>query len=138
MEHHLHIRDYAVIGDIRTAALVGRNGSIDWYCWPRFDSPAVFCRLLDADKGGHFQVEPVNTYTVSRSYVEDSNVLATTFETREGQMGVLDFMPIADDGLDETAHGHSSARLRSSRARSLGLHLARPTIEVREPGADLE
>lgn len=102
MERHLQIRDYAFIGDMRTAALVGRNGSIDWCCWPRFDSPAVFGRLLDAEKGGHFQVEPVNTYTVSRSYVEDSNVLATTLEPREEQIGVLDFMPIVDAGLYET------------------------------------
>ncbi|MBY0507762.1 MAG: glycoside hydrolase family 15 protein [Bryobacteraceae bacterium] len=101
MYRYLRIRDYAVIGDTRTAALVGCNGSIDWCCWPRFDSPAVFCRLLDAYKGGHFQVEPVNTYRVSRSYVGDSNVLVTTFDTGEGQIRIVDFMPIPDTGHDE-------------------------------------
>jgi hypothetical protein len=63
------IRDYALIGDLHTAALVANDGSIDWCCWPHFDSPAVFCRLLDAGEGGWFRVGPTGRYAASRSYV---------------------------------------------------------------------
>jgi GH15 family glucan-1,4-alpha-glucosidase len=88
------IRDYALIGDAHTAALVATDGSIDWCCWPQFDSPAVFCRILDAKKGGCFQISPSDPYSVSRSYVDATNVLVTTFTTSRGQVRVTDLMPI--------------------------------------------
>jgi GH15 family glucan-1,4-alpha-glucosidase len=87
------IRDYAIIGDGYTAALVSCDGSIDWWCWPRFDSAAVFCRLLDWTTGGYFQIVPVAPYTASRAYVGPTNVLATTFETDTGRVCLTDFMP---------------------------------------------
>ena len=89
------IRDYALIGDAHTAALVSSDGSIDWLCWPRFDSPAVFCRLLDRDKGGHFRVGPAERCAAaSRAYVEGTNVLATIFSTDGGRFRLTDLMPV--------------------------------------------
>ena len=88
------IQDYALVGDGHTAALVASDGSIDWYCCPRFDSPAVLCRLLDAHKGGWMRVGPSGKYVTSRSYIENTNVLATTFETDTGQLRLTDLMPM--------------------------------------------
>src|ERR1700757_290141 len=87
------ISDYRVIGDMHTAALVGLDGSIDWYCAPRFDSPSVFAALLDARKGGKFQVTPVGKFRAKQSYEGETNVLSTYFETDEGQVKLIDFMP---------------------------------------------
>ena len=88
------VRDYALIGDSHTAALVSTDGSIDWCCWPRFDSAAVFCRLLDADKGGYAQLRPAADFKSERSYASASNVLQTEFETGRGRVRVTDFMPV--------------------------------------------
>ncbi len=88
------IRDYAIIGDGHTAALVAGDGSIDWCCWPRFDSGAVFCSLLDSEKGGFFQVAPEGRYAVSRSYAGETNVLVSRFSTDEFAFRLTDFMPI--------------------------------------------
>ncbi|MBX3465470.1 MAG: glycoside hydrolase family 15 protein [Planctomycetes bacterium] len=87
---YLDIADYAVIGDGRTVALVGRDGSIDWACFPRFDAPAVFCRLLDARQGGSFQVAPTARWTSTRRYRPGTHVLETTFETANGRVCVTD------------------------------------------------
>jgi GH15 family glucan-1,4-alpha-glucosidase len=89
------IADYAVIGDCRSAALVGRNGSIDWYCTPRFDSPSLFGALLDTARGGHFRICARDATSTSRAYVPDTNVLETTFETASGRLKVIDLMPVA-------------------------------------------
>src|SRR3569832_2308689 len=89
------IRDYALIGDAHTAALVSTDGSIDWLCWPRFDSPAVFCRLLDQKRGGHFAVGPAEAHADSkRAYVEGTNVLETVFSTGAGRFRLTDLMPV--------------------------------------------
>jgi alpha,alpha-trehalase len=88
------IADYAIIGDCHTAALVAKDGSIDWCCWPRFDSDAVFCRLLDVHRGGFLRISPAGDFAAQRSYVDDSNVLQTSFITAAGRMRVTDCMPI--------------------------------------------
>lgn len=89
------ISDYGVIGDCHSMALVGTDGSIDWCCFPRFDSPSVFCRVLDADSGGSFRVAPsAPVRRVERSYLPATNVLATRFITDDGELEVTDCMPV--------------------------------------------
>src|SRR5438309_7411045 len=87
------ISHYGVIGDMHTAALVGLDGSIDWYCAPRFDSPSVFAALLDVRKGGKFQLYPTENSTTKQSYEADTNVLSTIFESKHGKIKLTDFMP---------------------------------------------
>ena len=92
MTKNLQIEDYALIGDCGTAALVGRNGSIDWLCLPRFDSPACFAALLGEPEHGRWLIAPRDPDPkVTRRYIEDSLVLATTFETAEGTVELIDF-----------------------------------------------
>src|SRR4051812_22714057 len=90
----LQIEDYALIGDCYTAALVGRDGSIDWLCLPRFDSPACFAALLGTPEHGRWQIAPqAEARQVRRSYRGDSLILETDFETDEGAVTVVDCMP---------------------------------------------
>src|SRR6266508_4173018 len=92
-ERYRPIADYAIIGDTRSAALISREGSIDWLCWPRFDSRSVFARILDADRGGFFSIAPSIAFSSKRRYVEETNVLETLFETDRGSVRLLDLMP---------------------------------------------
>ena len=89
------IGDYAIIGDCRTAALVSRDGSIDWFCLPNFSSPSVFGRILDP-AGGSFVVRPRGPYTATRRYLPGTAVLETTYETLTGSARVLDCQPIVE------------------------------------------
>src|ERR1041385_5612744 len=85
------IEDYGIIGNLRTAALVGKNGSIDWLCYPQFDSPSVFGAILDDKKGGHFRISPVTTdITLKQLYWPDTNVLVTRFLSADGVGEVVD------------------------------------------------
>jgi GH15 family glucan-1,4-alpha-glucosidase len=94
------IEDYAMIGDRHTAALVGTDGSIDWLCLPRFDSPACFAALLGDPENGRWQLCPAGEYDVSRAYVDDSAALQTTFTTATGVVTLLDVMPTGDHRID--------------------------------------
>ena len=98
--HPLPIEDYALLGDTGTAALVGRDGSIDWLCLPRFDSPACFAALLGSPKNGRWLLGPVGPSRTTRRYLGDSFVLQTTHETSTGVVQVTDFMPIGDGRAD--------------------------------------
>src|SRR5262245_20977257 len=89
------IESYGVIGDMRTAALVGRNGSIDWWCFPNFDSPSVYAAVLDDQRGGRFQIAPAREGASHKQlYFPDTNVLITRFLTPDGVGEVTDFMPV--------------------------------------------
>ena len=93
------ISDYGVIGDQHTAALVGLDGSIDWQCAPRFDSPSIFAAILDARKGGKFQIFPTGKFSTKQNYEGETNVLSTIFESPDGRVKLTDFMPcFMDEG----------------------------------------
>ncbi|HEY7276493.1 MAG TPA: glycoside hydrolase family 15 protein [Trebonia sp.] len=96
----LPIGEYALLSDCRSAALVSRDGSVDWLCFPRFDGPSVFCRLLDPD-GGHFSIRPAGEFQVSRRYVDQTLVLETTFTTAHGTAVLTDALAI---GRNERGH----------------------------------
>ncbi|MCJ7681757.1 MAG: DUF5911 domain-containing protein, partial [Candidatus Aminicenantes bacterium] len=85
--------DYGIIGNCRSAALISREGSIDWLCLPSFDSASVFATLLDKKKGGLFRILPVAKTQISQSYVTHTNILRTVFDCPSGRFEVLDFMP---------------------------------------------
>jgi GH15 family glucan-1,4-alpha-glucosidase len=91
------IGDYALIGDCRSAALVALDGSIDWLCWPRFDSPSIFAALLDSERGGSFQIRPVEPFRSTRRYIPDTAILETVFVTESGACLVRDLMPVIDE-----------------------------------------
>jgi len=99
--YYLPLSDYALLGDMHTAALVARDGAVDWYCLPRFDGPAVLCRLLDAQRGGFFRVGPTGRFHAGRRYMGDTSVLVTDFETARGRVRLTDFMPLPEDGSHE-------------------------------------
>src|SRR5437764_9044818 len=92
------IEDYALIGDLQTAALVGRDGSIDWLCWPRFDSDACFAALLGTAEHGRWLIAPKDKAAkLSRKYRETTLVLETKIETNEGEALLVEFMPPHED-----------------------------------------
>ena len=91
----LRIEDYALIGDRETAALVARDGLIDWLCWPRFDSGACFAALLGSPEQGRWQIVPAEAAArTTRRYREDTLILETDHETADGAVTVIDFMPL--------------------------------------------
>jgi GH15 family glucan-1,4-alpha-glucosidase len=96
----LPIGDYALLSDCRSAALVSRDGSVDWLCFPRFDGPSVFCRLLDP-AGGRFSIRPAGDFRVTRRYVDQTMVLATTFTTSGGTATLTDALAV---GRNERGH----------------------------------
>src|SRR3990170_4877192 len=97
----LPIEDYAIIADTQTSALIGRNGSIDWLCVPRFDSGAIFAALLGTEENGHWTIAPAGAITATRRrYRDETLVLETEFETADGVVRVIDFMPPRGEAPD--------------------------------------
>ena len=96
------LSDYALIGNCRAAALVSKNGSIDWCCLPEFHSPSIFAALLDRSKGGHFSIAPAIAYQSSQKYIPETNVLETLFITADGEVRVTDAFTAMTE--EEKAH----------------------------------
>ena len=102
---YLRIEDHGIIGDLYTAALVGVDGTIDWFCAPHFDSPSIFGSILDDEKGGHFKLHPINHDVRSTQYyLPETNVLVTHFTSEEGVAQVVDFMPVRTRFAGDTDH----------------------------------
>jgi GH15 family glucan-1,4-alpha-glucosidase len=108
---YLPIGDYGVIGDCRSLALVGVDGSIDWCCLPRFDSPSLFGRLLDDKQGGSWQLSPIGPFSCRHEYSDKTNILRTIFQTIDGLAEVTDFMPIDDHDIKRHARPHKHPRI---------------------------
>ncbi|MDP9840944.1 glycoside hydrolase family 15 protein [Streptosporangium lutulentum] len=98
------IADHGLIGDLRTVALVDTNGTIGWYCSPSFDAPSVFASILDADRGGSFELGPSLPARTKQFYFPDTNVLITRFFSADGVGEIQDFMPIVDNSREADRH----------------------------------
>lgn len=85
--------NYGIIGNCKTCALVSKRGSIDWFCFPKFDSPSVFAKILDKERGGSLSIHPKGRYKVTQQYLKDTNILETTFTAKKASFVVLDFFP---------------------------------------------
>jgi GH15 family glucan-1,4-alpha-glucosidase len=131
----LAIEDYALIGDTGTAALVGRDGSIDWLCLPRFDSPACFASLLGDRDNGRWLIGPVDRAECSRRYVGETSVLESTYSTSTGTFRVIDVMPVGDRRADvvRRLEGVSgTVRVRHEWIVRFGYGKTRPWVSRRE------
>jgi GH15 family glucan-1,4-alpha-glucosidase len=111
------LSDYGLIGDLRTAALVGLDGAIDWCCLPRFDSGSVFAAILDPERGGTWSIRPAVDWTSTQRYLPRTNILETTFRTAGGVAVVTDFMPVDEDGRPSSPHPEIHRQLRCPRGR---------------------
>ncbi|MCA9559357.1 MAG: glycoside hydrolase family 15 protein, partial [Myxococcales bacterium] len=130
MSAECSIADHALIGNGQSAALISRDGAVTWCCWPRFDSPALFCRLLDAEQGGFFRVAPTRDAQVSRAYEPGTNVLRTTFETTGGRLTLTDLMPAPGDRPDARDFPHQILRRVACEAGEVEVAVTvRPTFD---------
>ena len=143
MNSYPAIEDHGLIGDLQTAALIASDGTIDWFCAPRFDSPSIFASLLDARKGGHFRVAPdgVN-YVTKQLYLPGTPILITRFLSADGVGEVIDFMPIAGERATDrhrlvrmirVVRGQMRFRLECEPKFDYGRDL--PDVEVTADGA---
>ena len=115
---YLPIAEHGLIGDLHTAALVGTDGTMDWYCCPRFDSPSVFGAILDADRAGLFRISPdCEGWSSKQLYLPDTNVLITRFLMPDGVGEVQDFMPPARTRRGGASPPDDSPDGRRARAR---------------------
>jgi GH15 family glucan-1,4-alpha-glucosidase len=132
------IQDYAIVGDGRSAALISRGGSLDWLCWPQFDSPSLFAAILDEDRGGRFSIAPRRPFRSERVYLGDTNVLRTRFFAAGGELTLTDFMPVYTSA-DARRHPHGGRELvRIARCESGEVELEivfdpRPEYAVLKP-----
>jgi GH15 family glucan-1,4-alpha-glucosidase len=137
---YLPIAEHGLVGDLHTVALVGTNGTIDWYCCPAFDSPSVFGSILDAEKGGFYSLAPVgDDWDSKQLYFPDTNVLITRFFTTEGVGEVQDFMPIAGPGVVGEMHRHRLIRRVVMVRGQMSFHLqVQPRFDYAREDHDVE
>ena len=113
----LTLSEYGLIGDMRTAALVGLDGAIDWCCLPRFDSGSVFAAILDQERGGSWAIRPEGEWTSTQRYLPRTNILETTFRTPDGVVALTDFMPVSEDGRPSGPQPEIHRQIRCTRGR---------------------
>ena len=139
------ISSYGIIGDSHSAALVGMDGSVDWCCLPRFDSPSIFAAMLDSQKGGKFAITPVDRYASTQRYSDNSNVLETSFQTQAGACTLVDCMPLYRTGDGMVTAPHQIIRIARCTEGNVTLQLtyaprpdyARTSARLAFEGADL-
>ena len=135
------IEDYGLIGDCETSALVGRDGSIDWLCWPAFDSDACFAALLGTQKHGRWLIAPVGEVTgTSRRYWGDTLILETRFETSDGAVELVDFMPPrgnASDVVRLVRGARGRVKMRMQLVIRFGFGSDIPWVKKNEDGSGL-
>ncbi len=137
------ISDYALIGDTHSTALINRQGSVDWLCWPRHDSPALFLRLLDSQKGGACRIELEGLQSSSRAYLAETNILQTRFRTAEGELLLTDLMPVgppetlAAEGPDGESESRLIRLVECLRGTVSGQFRVRPTFNYAREQARL-
>jgi GH15 family glucan-1,4-alpha-glucosidase len=142
-DRYPNISDHGLIGDLQTAALVTTDGTIDWFCCPRFDSPSIFASLLDADRGGYFRISPDRDDYVSKQlYLPDNALLITRFMTPDGVGEVQDFMPVIEGRATDRHRLVRKLRVARGTMRFVvdiqprfDYGRAKHTIEVSENGA---
>ena len=143
MDRYPNISDHGLIGDLQTAALVTTDGTVDWFCCPRFDSPSVFGSLLDAERGGYFKIAPVATdYVTKQLYFPETAMLITRFLTPDGVGEVTDFMPVTE-GKPTNRHrlvrqmrvARGSMRFQLEVQPRFDYGRAKHTVELSESGA---
>ena len=113
----LTLSEYGLIGDMRTAALIGIDGAIDWCCLPRFDSGSVFAAILDQERGGTWAIRPEGEWTSTQRYLPRTNILETTFRTPDGVVALTDFMPVGEDGRPSGHPPEIHRQVRCTRGR---------------------
>ena len=134
------ISDYGIIGNMVSAALVAKDGSIDWCCLPRFDSPSIFAATLDDEKGGKFGIEPLLHFESSQSYLGDTNILQTVFQTEIGTVTLTDFMPCyqrADGKLVQFDEIHRIAECTHGEVDIKVTFQPRPEYATVDPSLDI-
>ena len=136
---YLPIAEHGIVGDLRSAALVGTDGTIDWYCPERFDGPSVFAALLDRERGGFYRIAPADPFSVAKQlYLPDTNVLITRFLSPQGVSEIQDFMPV-DDGSQRLirrvvgVRGSTRFRLHAEPRFDYGRH--EPSVSLEHGGA---
>jgi GH15 family glucan-1,4-alpha-glucosidase len=138
------IEDYGVVGNLRTTALIGKNGSIDWFCFPHFDSPSVFGAILDERQGGYFRIAPTTQETARKQvYWPDTNVLVTRFLSNDGVGEVIDFMPVGKSKDQAPARGlirrvkvaRGSMRFRLDCIPAFNYGRDKHTVDIADGGA---
>ncbi|MEE4544789.1 glycoside hydrolase family 15 protein [Streptomyces sp. V4-01] len=140
---YLPVAEHGLIGDLRTAALVGTDGTVDWYCCPRFDSPSVFGAILDADRGGRFELAADTPARTRQFYFPDTNVLITRFFAADGVAEIQDFMPVVDEARQGGRHRlirrvicvRGTLPFRARVAPRFGYGADRHTAELRDHAA---